>query len=148
MTSVPTPTATGLHAIAAARIYGAPGRGRSMAPDADTLTFLLVLANEFISDDGLHWVGLMDEESVDYWELPYAAACWPCKRVRDDAVFHGRRILGLTVPEAHAIAYWRPVRDGAAAAAFLQEHEGCGTTPLALRLPEDGGCIHEPDRSH
>jgi hypothetical protein len=37
------------------------------------------------------------------------------------------------VPEEHAIAYWRPVHDGADAVAFLQEHEGCGRTPLALR---------------
>lgn len=109
-----------------------------MIPDAYTLNFLLVLANDFISDDGLHWIGLMDEESVDYWEVPYAAACWPCKRVRDDAVHLGRPIPGLTVPEAHSIAYWRPVRDGADAVAFLHEHEDCGNTPLALRPARNG----------
>ncbi|MCF6506835.1 hypothetical protein E9549_05360 [Blastococcus sp. MG754426] len=105
-----------------------------MIPDAYTLTFLLVLA-EFNSDDGHHCIMWMDEESADYWEAPYAGACWPCKRVRDEAVYQGRRIPGLTVPEAHAIAFWRPVRDGADAAAFLHEHEACGRTPLALRSP-------------
>lgn len=110
-----------------------------MIPDAYTLTFLLVLAHEFNSDDGLHWIGLMDEESADYWEAPYAAACWPCKRVRDDAVYLGRPVPGLTVPEAHAIAFWRPARDGADAVAFLRQHEACGSRPLALRRAQDSG---------
>jgi hypothetical protein len=110
-----------------------------MVPDAYTLTFLLVLGNEFTSDDGVHWIGLMDEDSVDYWEAPYAGACWPCKRVRDDAVYLGRPVPDLTVAEAHAIAFWRPVHDGADAVAFLLEHNGCGETPLALRPARDGG---------
>lgn len=111
-----------------------------MMPDAYTLTFLLVLvlAEEFTSDDGLHWIGLMDEESVDYWGMPYAAACWSCKRVRDDAVRLGRPIPGRTMPETHAIAYWRSVGDGAEAVAFLQEHEECDTKPLALRSAPNG----------
>ena len=107
-----------------------------MIPDAYTLTFMLVLA-EFNSDDDLQSIMWMDEESVDYWEAPYAGACWPCKRVRDDAVYLGHPVLGLTLPETHAIAFWRPVRDGADAVTFLQEHEGCGRTPLALRSGPD-----------
>ncbi|KQS69830.1 hypothetical protein ASG41_21265 [Modestobacter sp. Leaf380] len=103
-----------------------------MIPDAYTLTFLLVLA-EFNSDDGHHSIMWMDEESAEYWEAPYAGACWPCKRVRDDAVYRGRPVPGMTVPEAHAIPYWRPVHDGADAVAFLREHSGCGETPPALR---------------
>lgn len=109
-----------------------------MIPDAFTLAFLLVLADEFNSDDGLHCIMWMDEESADYWEAPYAGACWPCKRVRDDAVYQGRPVPGLTVAEAHAIAFWRPVHDGADAVAFLHEHEACGRVPLALRSAQGG----------
>lgn len=108
-----------------------------MIPDAQTLTFLLVLA-ELDSDDGHQSIMWMDEDSVDYWEMPYAGACWPCMRVRNDAVFRGRPVPGLTLPEAYDIPYWRAVQDGADAVAFLRQHERCGETPLALRSARNG----------
>src|SRR3954465_11048585 len=100
-----------------------------MLPDARTLNVLLVLAEEFTSDDGLITIERMDEDGVDYWEMPYAAACWSCKRVRDDAINTGLPIRGLSVADVPAIDCWRPVRDGAEALRFLQEHHACGDNP-------------------
>lgn len=109
-----------------------------MLPDAKTLTFLLVLA-EFNSDDDQVSIERMSEEDQDYWEAPFAGACWACRKTRDQAIRTGCALPGLTIPETHAIAWWRPLQDGTEALAFLEEHEDCTGSPLALRADSPGG---------
>jgi hypothetical protein len=107
---------------------------RAPTPDAKTLTFLLALADEFNSDDDHVSIERMSEENQGYWQAPFAGACWSCRKARDQAIRSGRGLPGLTIPETHAISWWRPIQDSTEALAFLHQHEDCTCSPLALRI--------------
>lgn len=100
-----------------------------MPPDVDTLCFLLVLAHEFTSDDGLRQIVPLDEDAEDYWDARLAGICLVCREVRDTAIRQQQPVHGLTLPEVYAIAWWRPVRDASDAWTFLADHAHCTRQP-------------------
>ena len=103
--------------------------GAPMPPDVETLRFLLILASEFESDDGLRRIVPMDEEAEDYWDARLAGLCLSCKDVRDEAIERQQPVHNLTMPEVYAIAWWRPIRDAEDAWRFLAEHADCAKRP-------------------
>lgn len=81
---------------------------RHMPPDVGTLRFLLILAEEFTSDDGLRQIVPLDEDAEDYWDarlaekptaaVPDRSTVFGCPSnqaagKRDDAAVHHVRVL-------------------------------------------------------
>jgi hypothetical protein len=100
-----------------------------MPPDVETLRFLLVLAHEFISDDGLRAIVPLDQDAEDYWDTSLAGMCASCRDARLDAIRLDQPPEGLTMPDVFAIAWWRPVRDAEDAWVFLADHAKCVRQP-------------------
>ncbi|MGK5171820.1 hypothetical protein [Geodermatophilus sp. CPCC 205761] len=100
-----------------------------MPPDIETLRILLILAEGFTSDDGLRLIERADEDAEDYWDAPLMGICISCQEVRREALRRQLPPDGLTMPEAYAIAAWRPVRDAEGAWAFLDDHADCASHP-------------------
>lgn len=100
-----------------------------MPLDIETLRFLLALAEEFTSDDGLRLIVPLDEDAEDYWDATLAGVCFSCKDIHDEAIRRQQPVYGLTLPEVYAIAWWRPVRDAEDAWTFLSEHADCPRQP-------------------
>lgn len=100
-----------------------------MPPDIDTLRLLLVLAREYRSDDRTRRIVPMGEEDEEYWGASLAGICNPCSNVRYYAISVNQPPDGLTMPEVHAIGWWRPVRDAEDAWAFLAHHVDCAQRP-------------------
>ncbi|MCF6733630.1 hypothetical protein [Blastococcus sp. KM273129] len=88
-----------------------------------------MLAEEFTSNDGLPHIVVMDEDAQDYWGVRQAGVSLTCRGVRDTALRRREPVEGLTWPEVHAIAWWRPVRDAEDAWTFLAEHQHCVRRP-------------------
>lgn len=106
-----------------------------MPPNVESLRFLLILAGEFVSDDGLLEIVPFLDGAEEHWKAPLAAICRTCRDIQWEARDGKVSLPGYSRRDVREIAAWRPVQDADDAWSFLADHANCPQQP---RLEIDG----------